>query len=156
MKPIAYLDVDDTILCWNIKDQEEFNKFPHGIPATGAKDFIYWLNTHFEVRWLTSWAPCGELHPFDVVKLSKTLDINEPLLEYFTNPFPWESRKTEGIEWGTSRKWVWIEDGLLPDELDLLEERGCLDNYIFVNVSIDRNGLLGVKQKLIERFNLPE
>ncbi|MBU8920820.1 MAG: hypothetical protein KOO63_03070 [Bacteroidales bacterium] len=160
MKPICYLDVDDTLL--RFPNSEE----PPGA-AVGAWDLINFLNKHYEVRWLTCWCPCGDmlieraemlatllnyqgyigssgrLVLTDTIELESGYKLNKgedwdekiELLRSFANPLSFKNDKTDAIDF--DRPFIWIEDEILPIESMVLDSRGMLDCWVPCNVSVD-------------------
>jgi hypothetical protein len=155
-----FLDIDDTILDFNIKTKEEFDALPFGIkPANGAREFLLWCAQHFEVRWCTCWTLRGDLWPDDLDKLASAFNLSKKMLASFANPNGWRENKTESFDWPeieAGRDFVWIEDGILSRELEILETKGLLDSFIRTNSTEDPNAIEKTKHILMWRFNLPE
>lgn len=153
MKPVLYLDVDDTLLIW-----------PAGIGAPGAPEFIRWAKTHFEVRWLTMWCPSGDLYDLAPVLAGR---LNMPVAELaeIRNPVPfWRTfstrDKTTSIVDGAiaeGRTWVWVEDEFLDHrEADwVYGHPQYTHNYYETTVSRDPEALLRTWRELATRFSLP-
>lgn len=142
MKPILYLDIDDTLLMWSeSRTREWWAEHPDGEAAPLTKEFLEWAAQTCEVRWLTSWAMSGTMRDTRLEKLVRLFDVPESMLLAFDNPLRWGGKrgKLEGINWDEvleGREWAWVEDGLPPSELDYLKEQGFEKNYYYTNVSV--------------------
>lgn len=153
MKPILYLDVDDTLLIW-----------PGPVAGCGAREFLRWAKQHFEVRWLTMWCPRGDLGDRASV-LATLLNMERAELAEIVNPVPfwvtYSSRdKTQSIQDGAiaeRRPWVWVEDPYLSryEQEWLREYPDYAANYYETAVSSDPEGILRTWKILSERFQLP-
>lgn len=163
MKPLMYLDVDDTLLMCRSKIKA----------APGAAQFLYWVTSHFEVWWLSMWCPGGPMLPERQLELSKLLGvpvsaIAEIPAARFWFPGGWydsggpyrdKVRKTDGIDWAqidAGREWVWIEDGLIHAERTILRERKASLRHIPCNVTANPRRLQAVAGLLEKRFGLPQ
>lgn len=130
-RPILYLDIDDTIVRWR-DDRPE--------PAEGAAEFLLWALEHYDVRWLTTWAPNGEIPPDLLVDLAKMVDVPIERLALIRG-LSWEGgSKLDGIAWLEhvvhGRPFVWLEDDNLPEAVTrFLERHGYHDSYRLCNVS---------------------
>ncbi len=154
-RPIAYLDVDDTIL-----------RHPPGqacSAAPGAADFLRVLARHFEVRWLTRWCPGGRMRPDQLALLEKYIDIPAAELRRIVNPCTFEDRvppgefpvKWRALDWAAieaGRPFVWIENYITPEDRRVLEERGLLDRFIHCDVTASPDRLAAVRRLLEQRF----
>lgn len=164
MKPVVYLDVDDTLLRFppvpakklvhRLKKGELFE----GLPAPGVQDFLFWLKENAEVRWLTMWAMRGTMHPELEEKLARLLDVPQDLIAGWHNPLDWGGTpgglKTSGINWDeheAGRPWIWLEDGILLDEREILKEKKVFSRWIECNVSRNPQALTNVWQRLKTR-----
>ncbi len=96
MKPLCFLDLDDTILL-------------HRKPVHNTVAFFLWLKEHFEIRWLTRWCPDGHMPIQNVAYLSALLGVEVGCLD---NPKSFWRSKAEAIDWDTDREWVWVENDL--------------------------------------------
>jgi hypothetical protein len=146
---VMYLDVDDTLLVWT-------NDFV-GFAAPRAAEFMYWALEHFEVRWLTMWCPSGRLQPHGAEELSYRFNYKVSQETFFNiyNPKMFWQDKTDGVDFEDPRPWVWVEDGLIRVEEDLLKRRNLWNNFYKTNVTHDRRMLQKTWRLLAERFNLP-
>lgn len=160
MKPVLYLDVDDTLMRFpnNPKRYKGLEPF-QGLPAPGVEDFLKWAREFCEVRWLTMWATRGTMHPDLEEKLARWLKVPQALIADWHNPIDWwdtpGSLKTSGINWDeheAGRPWFWIEDEhLMPGEIQILKERKVLRHYHECNVSRNPNALQKVWRRLLTR-----
>lgn len=145
-----FLDVDDTLLMFRGK----------GKPAPLAKEFFEWASENFELRCLTMWAPCGEFIPERVIELSDILKVDVNLVLNFRNPkaFSAWGKKTEALDFQgelKNREWVWIEDALIKEEIQILKGNHVFGNYIHCNVTANPWRLVEVWGILEKRFNIP-
>lgn len=154
-RPIAYLDVDDTIL-----------RRPDGgkpLGAPGAAEFLRFLARHFEVRWLTRWCPGGTMRPDQIARLERQLAIPAAELKSIRNPCAFEDRaapeafpvKWPALDWkaiDAGRPFVWIENYITPEDEQVLARRGLLDCYIHCDVTAEPDRLTEVRRILEERF----
>lgn len=156
-RPIAYLDVDDTIL-----------RHPAGeasSAAPGAADFLRFLARHFEVRWLTRWCPGGRMRPDQLAALETTLEVPAAELRAIVNPCSFEDLeppdgfpvKWRALDWkaiDAGRPFVWIENYITPEDRRVLAERGLLNSFILCDVTAEPRRLFDVRRILEERFAL--
>ncbi len=156
-KPLAYLDIDDTILA---HPQPSLS-----IAPPGADEFLRFLGRHFEVRWLTRWCPGGRMSDAQLQGLAEVLRLSAEELRPIANPgafvddeppegmpVKWRALDWEAIEGG--RTFVWIENALTAEDRAVLRERGVLDSYIHCDVTSHPGRLGEVKRILQERFGL--
>lgn len=146
--PVLYLDLDDTLVVWS-----------EGKPqaAPGAHDFVRWALTRFEVRWLTTWCPSGEMEEGLLGDLAKILKFQPDELRHIRG-FSWDSEgsKLNGIAWlehiAMGRTFVWLEDdyGFRDRERAVLTEAGLLDCYRHCNVTVDPHSLARAHASLAE------
>lgn len=104
-RPVLYLDLDDTILTWESGEPA---------PAKGVREFLLWALEHYEVRWLTRWAPDGRMDPDLLVDLSKLTGVETERLKEIRG-LDWEGgSKLDGIAWVEhlvmERPFIWMED----------------------------------------------
>lgn len=144
-KPVLYLDIDDTLISWR-------GGSPHA--AQGAHDFLMWAVGVYEVRWLTTWCPSGELDDSLRADLAKMLQIDDDLLRRIRG-LNWEGlRKIDGIAWlehlVMDRPFLWIEDeyGVGDREAAFLAAHGMSDRYRWCNVTERSDSLVEIHQDL--------
>lgn len=162
LRPILYQDVDDTILG------------RRGQPAVATPVLLRWAMRHFEVRWLTMWAPSGTVAPDLEASLAMALGLEIAEVRAMANPHPFPvvpvrfARLTEFESWRDKsksvramlaetpeREWVWVEDDdLLAPERAFVAQHPtryfCTDSYR------DPRALLNTYQELARRFRLPD
>jgi hypothetical protein len=145
-RPVLYLDLDDTLISWE-------GGRPHAAP--GAREFLLWALGHYEVRWLTTWCPDGEMEERLLGSLSRMVEIPMDDLRRVRG-FDWDFRrcKLDGIAWlehlVLERPFLWVEDdyGFGEREVRFLHEHGLLDRYRRVNVTEDPESLLRLHAEL--------
>lgn len=151
MKPIMYLDVDDTLVRWD-------NLRP-GTPGNKAKEFVEWAKKNFEIRWLTAWTPSGHMGDYGKDRLAKIFKVEPLFFNDMDNPLSWgmTDNKTDAIDFDVEpREWVWIEDEILQREVYVLTARHKLDRFIKTNVTDDPDALIKTKAILKQRFHLDD
>jgi len=155
VRPIVYLDVDDTLLRWP-EDRKYYKAHPAGGPAWRVGDVLADMRALVEVRWLTSWASSGVMSDEGIARLSRALGVDAALLTGFDNPKRWEfGNKTTGIDFDANREWFWIEDECRDDEMAVLRGRGCSDRFIRANSSEDANALWNAWGVVLARIGYP-
>lgn len=144
---MLYLDLDDTIISWS-----------GGKPraAAGAREFVLWALERYEIRWLTTWCPTGEMEASLLGDLCKMLEIDVEALRAIRG-FDWEGRsKLDGIAWlehtVLRRPFLWVEDdfGFGEVELEFLAQHGFLDRYRWCNVTEHPESLIRIHEQLRE------
>lgn len=156
-RPIAYLDVDDTILRHPAPDIS--------LPPPDVGRFLRFLAAHFEVRWLTRWCPGGRMTPEQLASLEGFLEYPAADLERIVNPCTFQDDappqgfpvKWRGLDWAAieaGRPFVWIENYLTPADRGVLEEHGLLDCFIHCDVTADPGRLAQVRRQLEQSFGL--
>ena len=147
--PVLYLDIDDTIISWE-------GGRPHAAP--GAREFLLWALGRYEVRWLTTWCPNGEMGESLLGDLCTMLELPTDRLREIRG-FDWEAgdSKLNGIAWVEhlvlGRPFVWLEDdyGMQQRERDVLAAVGLLGSYYRCNVTEDAAALGEVHRALRRR-----
>lgn len=138
-RPVLYLDLDDTLVSWAT-----------GAPraVTGAGEFLAWALGHFEVRWLTTWCPGGEMPEDLLADLVKLLQVPAETVRGIRG-LDWSASgcKLDGIAWlehrVLGRPFAWLEDekGFGERERSFLEHYGLLSSYHRCNVTRDDRSL---------------
>lgn len=156
-KPVMYLDIDDVLLDWS-----GGGMIPRA--AEGAREFLLWALEHYEVRWLTYWAPNGRLNYDDAVALARALRVQpEILLEIKGLDWSGDERpiwgvqtKLDGIAWVEhlvmGRPFVWVEDEtvIVPQGLDrTLQALGLLHCWLHVNTTRRGDSLRALHERLV-------
>ena len=149
MRPVLYLDLDDTLIAW--PDGREGS--PRG--AHGGHDFLRWALERYEVRWLTTWCPDGRMAERLLHDLARMLRVPAELLEGIRGVDWSHTRcKLDGIAWVEhvvmGRPFLWLEDeyGFGERERRFLDVHGLADRYRHVNVSTDAGALARFHQEL--------
>lgn len=152
MRPVLYLDLDDTLVAW--PDGRR------GSPrvARGGRELLCWALERYEVRWLTTWCPDGRMESRLLRDLAKMLGVPAEALEGIRGLDWSHSRcKLDGIAWMEHvvlrRPFVWLEDeyGFGDRERSFLEAHGLGACHLPVNVSTDADALLRVHAALRAR-----
>ena len=145
---VLYLDIDDTLLVWTNGQQ--------GFAAPLAAEFVRWADEHFEVRWLTMWCPSGKLRQEGAEELSYRFHgtVKPDVFMKFTNPTPFVSYKTDGIDFLDPRPWVWVEDMVLPTERNVLGPK-YIKQFYPTHVTQNVVALQATWRKLAKEFYLP-
>jgi hypothetical protein len=150
VRPILYLDLDETIL-WQ------------GQPVHNAKAFFEWCTTHFEVRWLTRWIPSGIMDDYQATILSARFnkEIHWHEFQKYNNPKSFFNFKNEAVDLDEERPWVWVENRLDSHEDRLLRESGHYHKYYLTDLVLDEdphgldNAVARTWKKLAIAFDLP-
>jgi len=126
MKPILYLDLDETILY-------------KGMPVHNSKAFFFWCTEHFEVRWLTNWIYDGTMNDYQAKVLSKRFNDTISMREFqkYNNPKGHGDSKLDGIDLTTDQPWVWVENVLQGHEWDALKKLNLLHHYYLTDLTLD-------------------
>lgn len=151
VRPVLYLDLDDTLIRWE-----------HGRPsgAPGAHEFLLWALQHFEVRWLTTWCPGGDMEQGLFQDLCKLLRMPPDQIHHIRGgDWTETASKLNGLLWlehlVLGRPFFWVEDenGVGERERRVLAEQGLLDCYVHVNVSTDAQALIRAHERLRQRLD---
>jgi len=132
MKPILYLDLDDTIL-------------NGGMPVHNSQAFFEWVTKHFELRWLTLWIPNGIMDDDQAGVLSQRFGGKIPPAEFqkYNNPLSierkderggWSYHKTNGIDFTETRPWAWVENRPSTAEVRILIESGFVSRFYMTDL----------------------
>lgn len=150
LPPVLYLDLDDTIVSWA-------DERPRAAP--GARDFVLWALDHYELRWLTTWCPTGDMAEELLEDLCSMLSIAPDVLQHIRG-FDWESSesKLNGIAWlehvVLGRPFLWLEDdfGIGERERSFLARHDLLGSYRCCNVTRDPQALRAIHADLIREM----
>jgi len=163
MKPVMYLDVDDTLLSMHERYYPAFKQVPastwrhYGYAPPGGREFLLWaLDTH-EVRWLTWWCPGGEMAEPMVARLEEEFQLSPGTLAHVRSARfargGGRCHKTDGIDWQeheAGRPWIWVEDWISDHEQQVLRGRGCLDRWHPCHVTEDPHALQRLHAHLLD------
>lgn len=145
-RPVLYLDVDDTLISWR-------GGSPHAAP--GAREFLLWALELYEVRWLTTWCPSGEMEESLVGDLARMLRVDRAVIRDIRG-FDWEGlSKLDGVAWLEhvllDRPFLWVEDdyGVGEAEIEFLAAHRMLDRYRWCNVTERPDSLRAIHQQLL-------
>ena len=156
MKPVLYLDVDGVL--WDIVegDADRANRIPKWAgPARGLEEFLDYAFKTFEVRWCTTWAMGGSMHPDMMERLYGHTGVPVETWAKVQPSFGWYDLKSENVDWvehRAGREFAWVEDALFESELQMLEDNGFHDSYYYTDVFEDSDALVKTLAKLKERF----
>lgn len=161
MKPVLYLDVDGVL--WDIqqrlKDDSSIivaqDPTTFACAANGLDEFLDYVLEKFEVRWCTSWAMSGTMHPDVMERLKEHTGVPVEIWSMVRPSLGWINFKHQNMDWTEirqGREFAWVEDELLEEELEMLRVFQCLDNYYYTDVFEDADDLIKTTAKLKERF----
>jgi hypothetical protein len=144
-KPVLYLDLDDTLISWE--------GGPHAAP--GAREFVVWALARFEIRWLTTWCPGGEMEDPLLGDLCKMLQLPAEELRAIRGfEWPEDGSKLNGLAWlehlVLGRPFIWLEDdyGFTERERSFLVQNRLINSYRHCNVTEDPHSLRRVHSSL--------
>lgn len=145
MRPVLYLDLDDTLIAW----PDGRAGSPRG--ARGGRELLEWALERYEVRWLTTWCPDGRMEGGLLRDLARMLGMPPRALQGIRG-LDWSHsrRKLDGIAWMEHvvlrRPFVWLEDeyGFGEAERRFLDVHGLGTSHLPVNVSRDADALTRV------------
>ncbi len=161
MKPVLYLDVDGVL--WDIqqrlKDDPKIivasDPTTFACAANGLEEFLEYALEKFEVRWCTTWAMRGVMHPDTMERLKEHTGVPVETWNKVHSSLGWVTFKHQNVDWNEyreGREFVWVEDELLEEELQMLRGNHALDNYYLTDVFEDADALVKTTAKLKERF----
>lgn len=91
-------------------------------------DSTYWLSTHcWKGENRTKQVLSGALKP-------ETLELLDQI-----KPTEWGEAKTDAIDF--SQRFLWLDDDLWPEELEVLEKHNATDNFIMLDLNKNPNQL---------------
>lgn len=149
-RPVLYLDLDDTLVSWATGQP---------VAAPAAAPFVTWALQHFEVRWLTTWCPDGEMPDGLLHDLARLLRLPVETLGRIRG-IDWAASgcKLDGIAWlehrVLGRPFAWVEDekGFRERERDFLARNRMLGSYYHCNVTDEVDSLSRVWESLRARY----
>lgn len=118
-----YLDIDGVLLANDKEAARHADKFLQAI-LDKYPDSTYWLTTH-------NWR--GENRAKEV--LSPHLAPETVTLLDKIKPSEWQDLKTDAIDF--EHDFLWFDDDLWPDELNVLEKHEAVHNFIMVDLKKD-------------------
>lgn len=161
MKPVLYLDVDDTLLSMHSSFYPRINPSAKstwrfwGFAPPGAAEFMAWALETFEVRWLTWWCSSHEMYPEQLERLEREFKLPAGSLGGIQSAQFARGQgchKTSGIDWKLGREWFWVEDAIPMLEQDILRARGCLERWIPCNTTDDLYALEKARAEITRRL----
>ena len=161
MKPVLYLDVDGVL--WDIQQRVKddptiivaSDPTTFACAANGLEEFLEYALEKFEVRWCTTWAMNGTMRPDTMQLLEDHTGISVETWAKVQPSLGWINFKHQNMDWTEirqGRQFIWVEDELLEEELEMLRVFQCLDNYYYTDVFEDADALFKPLAKLKERF----
>lgn len=129
-----YLDIDGVLLA---NDKEAAHHVDTFLRAVVEKypDSTYWLTTH-------NWR--GENRAKEI--LAPHLKSETVALLDKIKPSEWRDLKTDAIDF--EQDFLWFDDDLWPEELNVLEKHEAVQNFIMVDLKKDPD-MLGVLAKVV-------
>ena len=122
-----YLDIDGVLLANETNAAEGADELIRRVLEM-YPDSVYWLTTH-------DWQGQNTVHKvLDPVLKPETVALLDRI-----KSTDWKEAKTDGIDF--SKKFLWIDDDLWPEELAILEDNDATDNFILVDLSKDPDQL---------------
>lgn len=122
-----YLDIDGVLLANETNAAAGADELIRRVLEV-YPDSVYWLTTH-------DWQGQNTVHKvLDPVLKPETVALLDRI-----KSTDWKEAKTDGIDF--SKKFLWIDDDLWPEELAILEDNDATDNFILVDLSKDPDQL---------------
>lgn len=118
-----YLDIDGVLLANDKEAARHADKFLQAI-LKKYPDSTYWLTTH-------NWK--GENRAYEV--LAPHLQPETVALLDKIKPSEWDELKTDAINF--EQDFLWFDDDLWPNELNVLEKHEATHNFIMVDLHKD-------------------
>ena len=129
-----YLDIDGTLLANEAHAANYADEFLQAV-LEKYPDSTYWLTTH-------NWK--GENRAKEI--LAPHLDPETVILLDKVKPSDWNELKTDAIDF--EQDFLWFDDDLWPNELNVLEKHEAVQNFIMVDLHKDPN-LLQKLQRIV-------
>jgi len=151
MKPVLYLDVDGVL--WDLRPDASHlvSTTDNAKGANGLREFLDLAFEHFEVRWCTCWAMSGIMRPEGRETLEKYTGISFSEWAQIRPSLGFSKFKHETIdadEHRAGRPFVWVEDGLMPQEHQWLRGNHWSDRYFHTDVFEDADALVKTTARL--------
>jgi len=118
-----YLDIDGVLLANDKETARHADEFLHAV-LEKYPDSTYWLTTH-------NWK--GENRAKEI--LAPHLDPETVILLDKVKPSEWNELKTDAIDF--EQDFLWFDDDLWPNELNVLEKHEAVQNFIMVDLHKD-------------------
>jgi len=129
-----YLDIDGVLLANESNAAEGADALIQRALEV-CPDSVYWLTTH-------DWRGEDTVHEvLDPVLLPDTIKLLDKIKHT-----AWDDIKTDGIDF--TKKFLWLDDDLWPEELAILEDNDAKDNMILIDLNKDPQQLLKVSELL--------
>jgi hypothetical protein len=152
-----FLDVDGVL--WDFPPGEGFGEPP--VAARGVSEFFDFAMEHFEVRWLTWWAPTGTMDHQSIYDLSMLIGVPMQVLMEVGSVRPWADRGYKHVALDPDeiqrRPWVWVEDLVHPLDVEWIGQNGHIESLFVTNVLEDRDALvntLGALRKWLDSLEV--
>ena len=129
-----YLDIDGVLLANDKEAARHADEFLHAV-LEKYPDSTYWLTTR-------NWK--GENRSKEI--LAPHLDPETVILLDKVKPSEWSELKTDAIDF--EQDFLWFDDDLWPNELNVLEKHEAVQNFIMVDLHKDPN-LLQKLQRIV-------
>ena len=123
----VYLDIDGVLLA----NENNAALYADELLQAVLKEYpdtTYWLTTH---DWKDENNISETLAPYLKPETVKLLDKIKSTI--------WNELKTEGIDF--SKKFLWLDDDLWAEELDILKKHNATDNFILIDLHKDPHQL---------------
>ena len=145
VRPILYLDVDGVL--WDFRHPEAGS----AAAAEGIAEFMDFVLSRFEVRWLTYWAPTGSMDDAGIQRLEEHTGLSRAIWTQVRASRGFTGTKARGISWAeyrAGRPFVWVDDDVGAADLDYLRRQDCLGNLFLTDVLKDADALLKTLARL--------
>ena len=117
-----YMDVDGVLLGKNFRG--EIALIPN------IEEFLQYTKENFYCYWLTTHCRDGKLDGIHKHLRPFFREHDYSLLDHI-KPLKWNTLKTEAID--LDSPFIWIDDGPLEYEIEILKKKGCLLNWLHVD-----------------------
>lgn len=149
-KPVMYLDVDGVL--WDIHPDAKPGDAKVAKGANGVAEFMDFAHEHFEVRWCTTWAMSGRMHPETRDRLVEHTGVPFHIWSRVRSSLGFQREKHDNIDAEmhreTGRPFVWVEDELTEEDHQWLRGNHWADRYFLTNVFTDPDSLKKTHAKL--------
>ena len=138
VRPVLYLDIDGVL--WDFRHPEA----GPAAAAEGIAEFMDFVLSAFEVRWLTYWAPTGSMDDSGIQRLEEHTGLSPAIWTQVRASRGFSGTKVRGISWDEhqgGRPFVWVDDDVGAADLEYLRRRGYLDALFLTDVLVDPHAL---------------